>query len=187
MRKLFKKETDPNIKNYLALNISQLAKSIKKRITKATKDQIVTKMSGKNPRSFWNTVARLEEKKDREIIELEINGSLTTDATLIAEEFSKFFKNKVENLSNQYGRPDYNIGPSTFCFTVDDVKKASKLLRSKLCCGEDGLPLRIVRNFKIRNSCFLLRFINKIPPKGMPRRWQTALITPCIKMVARHQ
>jgi len=155
LRRSFNKEKDPRRKLKIGIDIQQLAKSIKIRINTAAREQIHIKLNGTNPRSFWHTISKLEGKKSFDKIELEINGTLETSPYLIAEELATFFETKVSTLLNNYGKLDYGIGPSNLSFTIEEIVKAAKLLKSKLCTGEDGLPMRIVRDFTITNPWLL--------------------------------
>jgi len=77
---------------------------------------------------------------------LTINGNDTTDPYPLSEEFAEFFSGKVDKLSNSEGRENYYIGPSGIHISVEEVIKAGKNQSSKLCSGEDGISMRIVKD-----------------------------------------
>jgi len=75
-RKRLKKEFNnphcsPDRKLTIFNEITKLNKRIKGCITLARKNQIRTKLDGKNPKSFWNTISKLEGKSKQSDIQLE--------------------------------------------------------------------------------------------------------------------
>jgi len=161
--------------------INNLNKKIKSKIKEARQHQITLKLNGKNPKSFWNAVSELEGKQIRDQISLEINGKNTNDEQTLVEEFADFFLGKVERLSKSEGKLDYKIGHENLAITSDEVLKAAKRLKSKLCSGEDNIPMKIMKDIVIQNKDLFRDLFNNISSKGMPMRWKKAIITPLHK------
>jgi len=156
-------------------------KYIKDRIATATRQQLRLKMEGKNPRSFWNAISLLEGKNIRENIKLEINGTIIHDEKILVEEFADFFQNKVTTLSNDQGKNDYSIGNSPLNITPAEVKAAVKNMKSKLCAGEDMVPMKVARDIVRKFPDYFCDFFNFCSMKGIPPRWKLAIITPLFK------
>ncbi len=53
-----------------------------------------------SPRNFWQTVNSLLGKRISSDITLMVDGELITDSCALANEFSNFFKNKVDDLAD---------------------------------------------------------------------------------------
>jgi len=177
MRKKYNKEPD----DHLASTIHQMNKDIKRRIHGIKQKQLNTRLCGKSPKSFWKAVADLEGKNTRSDIELEINNELTTDGSILAEAFADFFSSKVETLSNGAGIDNYSIGPSNLHITTDEIIKAAKTLKPKLCCGEDGISMRMVKDFALNSPETIRILFNIIAKNKLPSRWKTAVVTPLFK------
>jgi len=76
-KRLMKKyHKDPT--EMLLSKIKHLNKLVKKQINSVKVQQLNLKLEGKNPRSFWNTVAELEGKRNEENLILNINNKTTT-------------------------------------------------------------------------------------------------------------
>jgi len=182
LRKAFNKPTcTKKRKDKLARKIENLNKSIKARITSTRKEQLRTKMDGKNPKSFWHCVSNLEGKKKLSAITLTESGITYSKDADVAELFADFFNSKVADLSNNYGQLDYRVGPSNLSFTDVEILKAAKMLKPKLCSGEDELPMRLVKDFAILCPGMLAYYFTNFCKVGLPNRWKTAVITPLHK------
>jgi len=186
IRKKYNKENNPDSKIRMANEVTRLNKYIKNRINAARKNQIMTRLEGKNVKTFWNTIAELEGKKSREEILLELDSGPTSDPQLLSEAFADFFSSKVEKLSNNHGQDSYKTGPSDLVFTADEIRIAIKGLKTKLCHGEDGIPMRLVKDFAVRNIGTVQHFFNQIPTQGIPQSWKNAIITPLFKAGDKH-
>jgi len=123
----------------------------------------------------------LEGKKARNNLMIQLNDDLVTDQNVLAEAFADFFQSKVENLSGGYGDDDYNKGTSTLTITAEEIKQASKLLKSKYCQGEDGIPMKVVKDIGCTRPDMLVSLFNNCCKKGLPKRWKTAIIIPLHK------
>jgi len=186
-RKRMLKEYNLTKDKALLDRINKLNKTIKSKIVQARKSQIMLKLNGKNPKSFWNAVATLEGKNEREKIALEINGTLTRDDAQIAEEFAEFFANKVKNLSNDYGKLDYKIGHYDLEITKEEVISAAKNMKSKLCTGEDGLPMKFIRDLVNKKPEIFANLFKTCCQRGIPRRWKMAIVVPLHKNGSKTQ
>jgi len=171
----------------LLTRVAALNKAIKNRITSAKKHQIDIKLEGKNPKCFWNTVGQLEGKNIKDTIKLNINGNITSDPTILVEEFANFFQSKVNTLSNNAGQNDYSIGNTSLNITTAEVIKAARKLKNKLCAGEDGIPMKIVKDIVTTSPDCFRDFFNDCSKKGIPSKWKLAIITPLFKAGDREQ
>lgn len=87
----------------------------------------------------------------------------------------------MENLSQSYGQDDYTIGHSPMNIGTDEIIKATKNLKSKLCSGEDNLPMKVIKDVVQTNATLFRIFFNSVCEKGIPSRWKTAIVTPLHK------
>jgi len=161
--------------------IEQLNKFIKIQIKNAKQQQLNIRLEGKNPKSFWNAVAELEGKRSDEELRLNINGAMITEPKTLSEEFAKFFQLKVENLSNNHPLTDYKIGHSPLQITENEIQKASKLLKSKLCQGDDGIPMKIIKDLSHVNPGLFVDLFNSCCTSGIPTSWKIAMVRPLHK------
>jgi len=87
----------------------------------------------------------------------------------------------VERLSSKYGSLDYKYAESRLLISTQDIVSAGRLLKSKMCKGEDEIPLKIVKDLAMLKPTVFLDLFNKIPTEGIPVKWKTAIITPIHK------
>jgi len=160
LRKKFNKEKDIQNRGLLEMTIKQLNRGIKQKIAEVPRNQIKTRLEGGNLKSFWSAVGQLEGKKFREPITLVDGNNIISDPEEIAEKLATFFDEKVLQLSNSYGANDYRVGPSNLQFTLDKVKNATSFLKPKLCKGEDGIPMRIIKDFANQNPALVVELID---------------------------
>lgn len=59
--------------------------------------------------------------------------------------------------------------------------KAAKQLKSKLCCGTDGIPLNVIKDLGIHFPDIFLELFNLILKTSIPTSWKTALVSPIHK------
>jgi len=188
LRKEFNKNsTSERMKEKLARKINGLNVAVKIQINTSRKHQIRTKMEGANPKSFWNCISNLEGKNKKSQIKLKINDVETTSDEIIAEAFAGFFANKVETLSENYGKNDYRSGFSKMSFSSKEVLEAAKQLKPKLCAGEDQLPMRLIKDLAMLYPEMIAHYYSALCYMGMPTRWKTAIITPLHKSGAKDQ
>jgi len=166
----------------LAATIKNLNKTIKMQIAKAQKSQLDMRLIGTNLKSFWK--ADLEGKNKREEIELEIDGVLTQDPKPIANEL-RFFVNKVNKLSNGAGAHDYSMGPSGLTITTDEIVKAAKKLKPKLCQGEDGLPMRLIKDIAINSLEVIRKTSRSLQTHIYLKDGKQQLLPSCTKVVIK--
>lgn len=177
LRKAFNKEPSDNLAN----KIQDLNKEIKRKIFAIKKTQINTKLHGRSPKSFWQAIADLEGKNHRDEIELDLNGKMSTDSLEISEAFADFFSRKVENLLRNAGQSSYFNAPSGLVFNSEEITKAAKKLKPKYCCGEDGIAMRVVKDFATLFPDTIVQIFNTISHDRIPSRWKTAIVTPLFK------
>jgi len=176
-RKRLKKEYNVSRNQHLLDIIDFLNVKIKKRIVTVKKKQLETRLNSKNPKSFWKAVATLEGKYEEE--EIKLDGLV--DQKEIAEKFATFFVEKVEKLSKNEGSLDYTFSKSTLRFSREEVVSAAKKLKSKMCKGEDEIPLKVIKDVAVLKPDLFTNLFNKIPVDGIPVKWKTAIITPIHK------
>jgi hypothetical protein len=139
----FNETKDPDLLD----KISKLDKKLKVTINKVRRNLIRKKMEANNKSSFWDTVKNLQgEAKSKEDIELETDQGLIKEPLIVANKFDEFFENKVLGLSESAGPYQWTKTAHTINITEKDVTDALKQLENKMCCGEDGLPLKIIKD-----------------------------------------
>jgi len=114
-----------------------------------------------------------------------VDNNKITNKEAICEIFAEHFVDKVNNLSNSYIPLTWEPNPDVmddFCnITFEEIKLASKPLKSKLCCGEDGLAMKVIIDL---GSCYPHLFqnlFNSVVRMAMPINWNMALVTPIHK------
>jgi len=175
--KKFNKDQDSNCLSH----INQLNKRIKARIKDARSQQINLRLQGKNPRSFWNAVAEIEGKKKDENLMLTINNELVTDSLELAKAFGDFFLSKVDKLAGKQQTDNYMIGHSPLNITINEINKASKSMKSKLCHGEDEIPMKVIKDLSFFSPALFEKLFNSCCTTGIPASWKVALVRPLHK------
>jgi len=165
----------------LHAKIIQLNKLVKKQIKSVKIQQLGLKLEGKNPKSFWNAVAELEGKRTEDNLILSINDSIVSESAQLAEEFGNFFQSKVEQLSGNHQGNNYKIGHTPLNITINEIKEAASKLKPKLCQGEDGITMKVVRDLSLVNPGLFVDLFNSCCRTGIPSAWKTAIVKPLHK------
>jgi len=167
--------------------IEQLNKNIKKQIHQAKQRQLRLRLEGQNPRSFWNAVAELEGKRSDDMLSLTVGGMQIEDPAKLVEEFGDFFLSKVQNLSGNSTNQDYKIGHSRVNITSEEVIKAAKKLKPKLCHGEDNIPMKVIKDLAIYLPDVFATLFNSCCELGIPADWMVAIVKPLHKSGPKDQ
>jgi len=182
-RKRLRKSSNLSRDEGLASKIEDLNRRIKLRIKDVKKQQIRTRLNGDNPKSFWKFVSDLEGRGKHEDVELDINGTIINSDNDLCEIFADHFLNKVNTLSNSYVPHPFlktsNIEPLTF--SLQEITNAALSLKSKLCIGENGLPMKVIKDLGVSFPEIFLKLFNTAASSGMPAAWKTAIVTPLHK------
>jgi len=188
-----KKRRDRFYKKYKKLNddrylfrAKQESKNLKKIIRNETKWIVQKKAASSDPKAFWNVVRNIQGKKssstnNKHILE---NGSKITDASDIANRFACFFSEKLQKLTKDHPRvKNVKITMDQIKerrivkkFTKEEVLKASKLMKSKLSTGSDGVPTRIVKYACEPILDTYTYLLNEVLESGMPAHWKLARV-----------
>jgi len=182
-RKRLRKSYNLSRNDVIASKIEHLNRRIKVRISDVKKQQIRTRLDGDNPKSFWKFVSDLEGSEKLEDIELDVNGTIVNNDDDLCEIFADHFSNKVNMLSNSYVPNSFSkpkdITPLTF--SLQEISSAASTLKSKLCSGENGLPMKVIRDLGVSFPELFLELFNSAATSGMPAAWKTAIVTPLHK------
>jgi hypothetical protein len=120
------------------------------------------------------------ERKTKEQIELETSDGVLKDPKEIADEFARFFEEKVKKLSSNAGPYAWIRTEGTITVSKEEVIAALKQLKNKMCSGEDGIPLKIIKDSAEGIMDELVILIQK-SAKAIPQAWKTSIITPLHK------
>jgi hypothetical protein len=182
-RKRKMKAYNKNPTEFVLETIKKLDKKIKANINKVGRDLVQKKMMAANTKSFWSTVRQLQgeaKSKHRDTIILKIDDCMIKDETVIADNIARFFKGKVENLSNTVGPYEWVRTGHSLSVTQKELEDARKSLKSKMCSGHDGIPLKILRDAVPAISDELLLLMRKACD-SIPMSWKKSIIVPLHK------
>jgi hypothetical protein len=79
-------------------------------MVKTTSRNAIQEKAASSPQNFWQTVNSLLGKRISSEITLNINGELESESNKLAAEFSKFFKNEVDDFANLKDAPIREMG-----------------------------------------------------------------------------
>ncbi len=147
-----------------------------------------------DPKSFWRFVKPRYREAQFHIILTAPDGRLVTDVDSLCGQFAAQFKSVVGEEMNLPDAPPRmlntdHIDPlGTMLISSKDVMTAAASLRPKKSCGNDGIPLFLVKgtasilsealayifNLSLRSGCF-------------PVQWKQAILTPVFKGGSRHK
>ena len=163
-----------------------LAKSftttIKKAIKKESRRVFQCKAKSPNPKHFWEAVNEARGKFHEKIHEIEINGILSNDETIITNSFANFFREKVLSLSNgpipmiKLPKPT-----SPVKFTIDDISKATKRLSNKKSYGTDKIPQNLFKDCLNIMKPEITGLLNEFSKEGLPQSLKIARVIPLHK------
>lgn len=179
--RLIKKYKKSNDKKYL-MSARTIGKNIKQLVNTEQKQKIQKKLTSPDPKAFWTLVKSLMGKKSTQEWEIEFEGNISTDHQLIAEQFSKFFLDKVNGLKTVL--PDQKRAEpfrSEANITVDEIIKAAKKLKNKKCSGPDGIPLIIIKDIGRYAPWLVLDLLNSFALNGLPRSHKISKVVPLLK------
>jgi len=167
------------------LKAQKLGKRIRKIVRIKEKYKIQMKLQSTNPKSFWTTIASMMGIKDEEKIKIKVGDNLLENEKDIADQFANFFLKKVLNLQGQSNILDETL-PMPFngeyeSFTIDEIQKAAKSLRSKKCYGKDGIPLKIIKDIAVKRPELLEPHLNEIGRNGLTNELKISRIIPLHK------
>jgi hypothetical protein len=172
----------------LLSTIKDLDKRLKSQINKTRRHIIDKKMTSANKKSFWDTIKRLQgdNGSPKDDIFLKSGSDVIKDPRIIADEFATFFQGKVQQLSEETGAYQWaRRSPNSLNFTEKDIEVAIASLKTKMCTGIDGLPLKIVKHSSPSIVSSLLDLMN-MACSSIPLAWKKSLITPLHKSGDRH-
>jgi hypothetical protein len=165
----------------LLQTIKDLDAKLKKKIRDTGKMLIRKKLESKNKNAFWDTVKQLQgDKLTKDDMSLIIDGKCIMDPCSIANEFASFFSTKVEKLSSNMGPYQWARRGNNILISEKDLEVAIKNIKSKMCTGHDGLPLKIVKNSAPAMQGIILQLM-RMSAKSIPISWKTAIVTPIHK------
>ncbi len=176
---LFNKTRD----EYLLSEIKRLDKKLKQKINTVRRNLVRSKMRSNNQKSFWNTVKDLQGNSSvgrQNGMSLIIDGVLTSKEEEISESFAAFFSNKVKNLSSDLGPYQWVRSKEFVTVTEEELNAAIGLLKNKMCCGHDGIPMKILKDAAPSLTKPLLDLMN-LACKGIPDSWKRSIIVPLHK------
>ena len=136
----------------------------------------------------------LKNKKKSKLPDyLNIDGHMSNDSTLIANEFNNYFANIGQSLSNSIKQPknrsfeEYLKNPPTSKLTFKNISEGDTLkiinnLNSKKSSGHDGLSLNLLKDNKLELAKSITLIINQSLNTGIfPDKLKIAKITPIHK------
>jgi hypothetical protein len=165
----------------LVQKIKDLDRKLKWKIRKVRTNIVEMKMRSGNSRSFWDTIRQLQgEHRSNETISLKLQQGSTNDPSLVSEEFASFFADKVANLSQNLGPYNWAKDNYTITITENDLTNALKCLKSKMCSGHDGIPLKIVKHGVPAMSQHVLQLM-RLALRRIPIEWKRSIIRPLHK------
>jgi len=65
--------------------------------------------------------------------------------------------------------------------TSDEVTKAAKKLKPKLCHGEDNIPMKVIKDLAIQLPGLFALLFNSCCEMGIPEDWKVAIVKPLHK------
>jgi len=101
-----------------------------------------------NKSSFWSTIKRLQgESKHKELISLMSDDKMISDPGDVADIFGRLFSDKVRLLSNNCGQYQWaRQSAQTPVVTLTELENAINSIKTKMCSGPDGIPLKPLKH-----------------------------------------
>ncbi len=175
-------------KNRTLENLAELRKVSSKLNSEIRKERRRTIGSSLNKTSkqFWSTINKLMGRNLLSNIEIEKDGLPITDDGNIAEEFSKFFSDKVNNLAREcnYEPEQADLQPSDqfVGYTLEDVEIAINHLKRSKAQGFDEVPGLVIKDLGDllwEPLCWLFNSISE--NKNIPKAWKISKVIPVFK------
>jgi len=192
--RLYKKwSLNKTSENFIALK--NVSRDLNMNIKLERKKQLAGKLNG-DSKTYWQAINTLMGKNQDAKLKLEINGSQTSDAFIVANAFSDYFFDKIailnersmpENFIIPNLFPDYGVNQENF-FTPDEVCKAIDKLKYSKSHGHDSIPGCLVKDLRNLLSVPLCWLFNIILTTGeVPKAWKISRIKPLFKKGDRSQ
>ena len=172
-----------NLENLAELN--EISKQLNSEIRKERR-RVACVCLSKSSKEFWSTTNKLMGKSVRAKLELIENGNLITEPDVLAESFSNFFSNKIENLSNQ---SNYNPEQVSFqesdeflLYSREEIGRAIDGLKRSRAQGFDEIPgvvLKDLRDLLLDPLCWLFNSISEY--MDVPKPWKISRVVPILK------
>ena len=194
------KSTQPNNPQYetLQFNLKTYNKILKKIIRQAKKDFYLTSFqnNSNNIKKTWNTINDIinKKKKNNDLPDsFLIDGAHETDATMIAQNFNKYFVEIGPKLAASIQLPndknfkDYLLNPcnQNFLFSKVDIPYVEKIidsLKPKSSCGIDRLSTNLLKSCKSELARPLMLIFNQCVETGeFPDSLKIAKVIPIYK------
>ena len=145
--------------------------------------------------SCWTILVDILKNKKRKFLPdyFIIDGHMSNDNTLIANEFNNYFANIGQSLSNSIKQPknrsfkEYLKNPPTSKLTFKNISEGDTLkiinnLKTKKSSGHDGLSLNLLKDIKLELAKPITFIINQSLNTGIfPDKMKIAKITPIHK------
>ena len=173
------------------LHRNRVTKSLKK--AKSSYNRQLIDNCGNDHRAFWKTMKKIlpGEKKDVSS-SIRINETLSSDKTLIANAFNKFFTNTVNRLTDAFTTiPGVrNQGSTTREHPAFQFEKVSQTfvssqlrrLQARKAVGLDSIPARLLIDSADIIAGPLTVIINKsLTSACVPQDWKAARVLPIFK------
>jgi len=168
-------------------NLKQVSKKLNYEIRQERKRKFQFHAQ-QSARAFWNSVNHLIGKQIDSSVCLTVNNNTITDDLVIAENFSCFFKNKVDALI-ETSQPLHetlrdlprNESENDF-FTEEEIINALKNLKPTKAQGFDEVPSVVLKHLSISIVRPLTRLFNIIIETGIiPKGGKISRIVPVFK------
>jgi len=164
----------------------ELTKTLRRTIAKEKKRVFRAKISSHGCQGFWKLVNETFNVNSRDELSLESEGVTITDGETIANLFSDFFVQKVDNLASNFVAAPLNYRPYSCVqwipFSVSEVEKATKGIKNKRSSGPDELPMCMVKDCADLIIRDLHRLFNDcVANNFFPEEWKLAKVTPIHK------
>ncbi len=179
-RKMHQYNKDPQ--PWILAEIIKLDSKLKRKISEVRKNLVRSKMKAGNPKSFWNTVKKLQGDVQRgnDVIELQLGNDVIRDPQLVVDNFVAFFSGKVKGLSGDAGPYLWAKSENLVSISLEEVINATKSLKSKMCTGHDMIPLKILKDAVPALTVPILALMNQAC-KQIPESWKLSIVTPLHK------
>ncbi len=191
--KLLKKQTPNNEEQYKAMK-KEYNYKLKQAKYNYFSEQL--NINQTNPKKTWQIINLALNKGHSTTAnsELNINNSICSDKTIIANSFNKFFQNAAANITTKIPNPthtyDYYLNKTpktndTFNFkptTLQDIVKTINNLTNKSSSGFDSISPKILKSNAVTLAPAITILVNNIITSGkFPEYLKTSKITPLFK------
>jgi len=176
--RMLKKYKKTNDKKYLT-KCRLLTKSLCRTVKHEFKESFQRKATSPNTKCFWNSVNDLQGKKQRKRLSLNINGVQCEDDTILSNHVASFFDSKIRKLTESMPKTSLPaigaLGKMDY-FSEEEILAALKNAKSKMSCGPDGIPMKLVKLFGLASPDIYRSLFNDIIDNGYPNEWKIAKV-----------